>query len=209
MQLESSSMSRVAIRATLPTVRLSSFLDLLQAHTLPRQRNFDTHALSKDLSALEEAVERLHCTFSPSLNCTCMPVVLIHIRLWCCSCMTTWHKPEVTEQLANKAVELLLDVMLSSKYCLASRMRWGDVLRKLLRTLRKTLSLTISWQSLFTAMCTCATSPGEAYSGMTCFCPKQALSNYPLVIAEPARGGRCHCRVGSAFIASISCAPKP
>lgn len=55
----------------------------------------------------------------------------------------------MTEEDANLAAQLLLDIVLESKYCLASRMRWADQLRKLLRQLRKTLTLTIDWRPLY------------------------------------------------------------
>ena len=79
--------------------------------------------------------------------------------------MTTWHKPEISEADANAAVQLLLDIIFSSQHCTASRMRWGDVLCKLLRALRNTITLVIPWRSLHQAMRACSDSPAQAYSG--------------------------------------------
>ena len=53
-----------------------------------------------------------------------------------CSSLATWHKPEVTEEDANTAAELLLDISLRSPHCLATRMRWAELLRKILRQVR-------------------------------------------------------------------------
>lgn len=64
------------------------------------------------------------------------------------------------------AVEMVLDVVLTSKYCTATRIRWGDVLRKLLRNLRKTLTVTVSWRDIYHAMCQCADAPAQAYTGL-------------------------------------------
>ena len=79
--------------------------------------------------------------------------------------MTTWHKPEITAEDANLAVELLLDILQSSKYCTASRMRWGDVLRKLLRTLRKIITITVPWRPLCKALDACNLAPEHIYTG--------------------------------------------
>ena len=55
--------------------------------------------------------------------------------------------------------------MLQSKYCLASRMRWADQLRKLLRALRKTLTLTIDWRPLYQLICDCSKECLHIFSG--------------------------------------------
>lgn len=101
---------------------------------------------------------------------------LTDVRCDACSTMATWHKPEVTEEDANAAAELLLDIALHSQHCLATRMRWAELLRKILRQvccilcgcpcsmhsiacrvlthdsllqLRKTVTVTIEWRPLY------------------------------------------------------------
>lgn len=82
--------------------------------------------------------------------------------------MTTWHRPEVSTEEADMAVELLLDIVLSSEYCTASRMRWGDILRKFLRAQRKIISVIIPWRRLHEAVQTCSNAPAQAYTGLSC-----------------------------------------
>ena len=84
------------------------------------------------------------------------------------SVTTTWHKPEVSAEDANLAAQLLLDIVLQSQYCLASRMRWADQLRKLLRQLRKTLTLTIDWRPLYKLIHNCAEEGRQVFNGAAC-----------------------------------------
>ena len=74
----------------------------------------------------------------------------------------------MSEEDANLAAQLLLDIVLQSQYCLASRMRWADQLRKLLRQLRKTLTLTIDWRPLYKLIHNCAEEGRQVFNGTAC-----------------------------------------
>ena len=73
--------------------------------------------------------------------------------------------------------QLLLDIVLQSPHCLASRMRWAELLRKLLRQLRKTLTLTIPWRPLYELIQKTGLEEGlHDFSGASPLCSPQALA---------------------------------